>query len=189
MGKRIYEIRPLTDERWDDLEDLFGANGACGGCWCMYWRIPRKEYNAQKGEMNKKAFREIVKDNVIPGLIAYDGDLAVGWIAVQPREDYPGLERSRILKPVDEKAVWSVTCFFTRKEYRRKGVSHALIEAAKEHVGKSGGKILEAYPVDSKNPNAPAPFVWTGLASAFRNAGFEEVARRSETRPVLRYNV
>lgn len=187
MKQSPFVCKTLTPDRWEDLEDLFGDRGACGGCWCMYWRIPRKEYNAHKGEKNKEAFRRIVNDEIVPGLLAYDGDLAIGWLALQPREDYPGLERSRILKPVDDKPVWSMTCFFTRKEYRKKGISRALIEAAKEHVRMHGGKILEAYPVDSKKPNAPAPFVWTGLASAFEKAGFEEVARRSETRPVMRF--
>lgn len=187
MSQTFYECKPLTDERWGDLEDLFGPKGACGGCWCMNWKVPRKEFDAGKGEVNKKSLRQIVAEGREPGLLAYDGALAVGWMAIEPRSHYPGLERSRILKPLDEEEVWSITCFYTRKEYRKRGVSRNLIEAAKTYVRGRGGLIIESYPVDDTTGSSPAPFVWTGIASAFREAGFEEAARRSEKRPVMRY--
>jgi GNAT superfamily N-acetyltransferase len=119
-----------------------------------------------------------------PGLLAYVEGKPAGWCAVAPREEYPRLEGSRILKPVDAQAVWSVTCFFIAKEHRGRGVSGALLDAAVEFARKHGARIVEGYPVDKSE--VPAVFAWTGLASAFRKAGFVEAARRSETRPIMR---
>jgi len=79
-------IHPLTAQRWPDLEKLFGPRGACAGCWCMYWRLPAREYRSSSGEGNRKAFRRIVKDGAVPGLLAYERGEPVGWCAVEPRE-------------------------------------------------------------------------------------------------------
>ena len=106
-----------------------------------------------------------------------------------PREDYPSLERSRILKPVDETPVWSISCLFVRKDQRRKGLSVELLHAAVGHVKKQGGKVVEAYPIEPKSDNVPDPFVWNGLASAYLAAGFKECARRSPTRPIMRFKI
>ncbi len=100
--------------------------GACSG------RLSRKEFDAGKGEGNKRAFKKIVAADREPGLLVYFGKEPVGWCAVAPREDYVALERSRILKPVDEQAVWSISCLFIKKPYRRKGVSTQLLKAAVE---------------------------------------------------------
>jgi GNAT superfamily N-acetyltransferase len=177
-------VRPLTPARWADLESLFGDRGACGGCWCMYWRLARAEFDRQKGAGNRRALRRRVESGRAPGLLAYVEGKPAGWCAVAPREEYPRLGSSRILKPVDEQAVWSVTCFFIAKEHRGRGVSGALLEAAVEFARKHGGRIVEGYPVDKGE--VPDVFAWTGLASAFRKAGFVEAARTSETRPIMR---
>lgn len=181
-------IRPLTPSRWKDLEALFGARGACGGCWCMFWRLPRPAYERQKGEGNRRAFKKLVDEGDPPGLLAYDGGRPVGWCAIAPRAEYPKMARSRILQPVDDRPVWSVSCLFVARPYRRRGVSVRLLEAAADYARRRGGRILEGYPVDPHTKMADA-FVWTGLASAFRQAGFTEVARRSPTRPIMRRNL
>ena len=177
---------PHTPARWPDVEKLFGTRGACGGCWCMYWRLARPQYEKQKGEGNKHAFKKLVAGGEAPGILVYAGSEPVGWCALAPREKYPRLAGSRILQPVDERPVWSVTCLFIKKEYRRQGVSVALLRAAAQHVKKHGAKIVEGYPVEPKEGKMADAFVWTGLASAFRKAGFKEVLRRSETRPIMR---
>ena len=180
------EIHPLTLERWSDFETLFGANGACGGCWCMAWRAASpKAFEAGKGEGHKRAMKRIVKAGPPPGLLAYAGDEAVGWCAVAPREVYPRLRGSRILAPVDDQPVWSVSCFFVRRDWRRRGVTVALLKEAARHVGRSGGRLLEGYPTET-DQEQPGAFVWHGLASAFETAGFREVARRSTHRPIMR---
>jgi GNAT superfamily N-acetyltransferase len=187
MSETALVIKPLTPRRWGDFEKLFGPRGACAGCWCMFWKLPNKEFEALSYEGNKAAQKAIVESGRGPGLLAYAGQEVVGWIAVEPRSEYPRLERSRILKTVDEQAVWSITCFFTRRDFRGKGVSVELLKGSIEHVRKHGGKIVEGYPSEPKTAKMPAAFAYTGLASAFRAAGFTEVARRSETRPIFRY--
>jgi GNAT superfamily N-acetyltransferase len=152
----------------------------------MYWRRPRKEFEACKGERNRAALRNLVRSGPAPGLLAYVGGEPVGWCAVAPREDYPVLERSRVLKCLDDRPVWSVVCLFVARGHRRRGVSVDLLRGAAEHVRRLGGRILEGYPVDSPKGSMPDVFAWTGLASAFRAAGFREVARRSPTRPIMR---
>ena len=141
------------------------------------------------GEQARELQRQWVEGGLVPGLLAYDGDLAVGWIGLEPREAYPRLERSRVSRRVDGQPVWSVVCFFTRKSHRGRGVSVALLRAGLEHARKMGGKIVEGYPVEVKAGKAPDPFVFPGLPGAFRAAGFTEVARFSPTRPIFRFSL
>jgi GNAT superfamily N-acetyltransferase len=179
-------IHPLTPDRWPDAERLFGPRGACAGCWCMWWRLSRAAWTRGKGAGNQRALRHLVKSGAEPGLLAYADGRAVGWCALAPRQDYPALGRSRVLKPVDDQPVWSVTCFFVQREYRNQGVTRALLEAAARLVRKKGGRIIEGYPVAPRKGRLPDVFAFTGLAGAFVKAGFEEVARRSATRPIMR---
>lgn len=181
------EFHPLTPARWKDLEALFGERGACGGCWCMWWRLKRSQFEKQKGEGNKRALKKIVDSGEVPGLLAYVDGQPIAWCAVAPRETYPVLERSRKLKRIDDQPVWSVVCFFVAKPFRRKGVTVKLLKATLEYVKKQGGNIVEGYPVEPKKTGIPDAFAYTGLVSAFREAGFVEVLRRSETRPIMRY--
>src|SRR5687767_707885 len=180
-------FRPLTPQRWSDLERLFGARGACGGCWCMSWRLTRSQFERQKGLPNKAAFQTIVTTGPAPGVLAYSGAEPVGWCAVAPRPVHARLENSRILARVDEQPVWSVTCFFVARAFRRAGVSTQLLKAVVAHAANLGAKIVEGYPVDPKKDPMPDVFAWTGITSAFRKAGFKEVARRSATRPIMRF--
>jgi GNAT superfamily N-acetyltransferase len=180
------EFHPLTAERWPDLESLFGERGACGGCWCMWWRRPRSVFERNKGAGNKRAFRKIVESGPPPGLLAYSEGRPIGWCALAPRQDYPVLERSRTLKPVDEQPVWSVTCFFIARPFRSKGVSSRLLRAAVSYARGQGVRIVEGYPVEPRKGRLPDAFAWTGLPGTFRQAGFREVARRSPTRPIMR---
>jgi len=182
-------FQPLTPSRWRDLELLFGPRGACAGCWCMWWRMKRSQFKMQKGEKNKKAFKKIVAGREIPGIIAYAGSEPVGWCALAPRESYPLLDNSRVLARVDEEPVWSVTCFFVAKSFRGRGISSLLLKAAVAYARKQGARIIEGYPVEPKKGRMPDPFVYTGLVPSFRSAGFVEVLRRSETRPIMRYLV
>jgi GNAT superfamily N-acetyltransferase len=182
------EFHPLTPERWRDFETLFGERGACGGCWCMWPRLARSQYETQKGARNKRAMKKLVDGGRTPGIIAYQDARPIAWCSVAPRQEFLRLERSRILKPVDEQPVWSVVCFFVAKEHRGGGLSAKLLKAAIDFVRERGGRIVEGYPVEPKDKQADA-FVWTGLASAFVKAGFKEVERRSETRPIMRYEI
>lgn len=180
---------PATASRWRDIEKLFGERGACGGCWCMFWRRPRKEFDAGKGAGNKSALRRIVNAGEKPGIIAYNGKEPIAWCAVAPRERYVALERSRILKPVDAQPVWSISCLFIMKSYRRKGVSSQLLRAAVAFAAKQGARVVEGYPVEPSMEKMPDPFLWHGIPSAFKAAGFKEVLRRSKSRPIMRFEI
>jgi GNAT superfamily N-acetyltransferase len=182
-------FRPLTAARWPDVEKLFGERGACGGCWCMYWRETRAQFEQRKGAGNRRAFRELVRGGAQPGVLAYSDGEPVGWCALGPRAQYVKLANSRVLAPVDEQPVWSVVCFFIAREWRNRGLSAKLLRAAADFARRRGAKILEGYPVEARKGRMPDAFAWTGLPGSFLRAGFREVARRSPTRPVMRRTV
>lgn len=182
-------FHPVTASRWSDVEELFGERGACGGCWCMFWRLPRKEFEANKGTGNKRAFKKLVKNGRQPGIVAYLGSEPIGWCSVAPREQFIALERSRILKPVDARAVWSISCLFVKKAHRRKGISARLLRAAVEFAAKQGARVIEGYPVEPSMEKMPDPFLWHGVPSAYKAAGFSEVLRRSKSRPIMRIEI
>jgi len=183
------EFRPATPARWKDLVALFGERGACGGCWCMYWRLTRPAYEKSKGNGNKRAFKKLVDSGIRPGLLAYVNGQPAGWCSFGPREDFQVLERSRILERVDQQPVWSIVCFFVAKPFRRKGLTVELLKAAVKHAAGRGANIVEGYANDPSKGISPDVFVYTGLVSAFRKAGFVEVLRRSKNRPIMRYKI
>lgn len=183
------KFHPVTPERWDDLVNLFGPRGACAGCWCMWWRIPRSQWTKQQYAGNKRAMKKIVYSGEIPGILAYDNGKPVGWCSVAPREAFPVLERSEVLKKVDEKPAWSVVCFLINRSYRKSGVPLKLLKAAIEYAKKHKAKIIEGYPVEPKKGKRLGIIAFTGISTTFRKAGFKEVLRRSETRPIMRYFV
>jgi GNAT superfamily N-acetyltransferase len=182
-------FKPVALDRWADFEALFGKRGACGGCWCMWWRIKRSDFERRKGDGNRRAMRALMNAGEVPGILAYTEGQPVGWCSVAPRSAYPVLGRSRILKPLDDKPVWSIVCLFVHKDYRDRGVSVKLLEAAVDYARKQGAKVVEGYPVEPKKDRMPAVFAFTGLATAFLHAGFTERARRSPTRPIMRREV
>jgi GNAT superfamily N-acetyltransferase len=178
-------IRPLTPARWPALEDLFGDSPVCSRCWCMYWRIGAA-YRGRPSAQNRAAFRTIVKRGPPPGLLAFDGRLAVGWCQITPRDSTPELDRAWRLARVDDVPVWSITCFYVRKGYRRRAITAALIAAALKHAKRSKAPAVEAYPLDrSLSPSATS----TGVVSTFERAGFKRVAAHVEARPIMRYDL
>ena len=186
---RMLKFQPVTVSRWPDLEALFGERGACGGCWCMVWRLRNKDWLAGKGARNKRALKKIVTAGERPGVLGYLGKQPIAWCAVAPRETYSFLERSRVLRPLDDEPVWSISCLFVLKSYRRQGISIAMLKAAVEFAASRGARIVEGYPVEPTMERTPDPFVWTGTPSAFRKAGFREILRRSKTRPIMRFTM
>ena len=179
-------VVPLTAGHWTDFETIMGPNGGYGGCWCMLWRQSKAEYDANAGDGNRETMKELAAGDRPPGLLAYAGDAPAGWISVAPRVAFPRLKNSRVLKPVDDTDVWSVSCFLIAKGFRRKGVALSLIEAACDFVAEQGGTVVEGYPIAPKKTPYPVAYAWTGFASVFERAGFTEVLRRSETRPIMR---
>ena len=138
--------------------------------------------------------KSIILSGKIPGLLAYavttidpEKPIPIGWISVAPREEFSRLERSRILKKVDDQPVWSIVCFFVAKNFRNQGVTIYLLKAAVNFAKQNGAIIVEGYPIQPKKDRSPDAFVYSGLTSTFLKAGFKEVLRRSETRPIMRY--
>jgi len=152
----------------------------------MLWRLPRKQFEQQKGAGNREAMRRLLATGARPGIMAFDGDRAVGWCSLAPRADYPALGRSRVMRVLDDHPVWSISCLFIDRAYRGRGMACRLLNAAAEFARDQGAEILEGYPVDPGDKRLAAAFAWTGIASAFEQAGFREVARRSPTRPIMR---
>ncbi len=180
------ETHPATADRWNDLATLFGPSGAYAGCWCMWNRQTSREYEAEKGEPNRMALERLVTAGEVPGLLGYRDGTPVGWVSLGPREVFGRLARSPVTKPVDDMPVWSITCFVVDRRHRGTGVAAALLDAAVEYAAAAGATAVEGYPVEPRTGEIPPIHAWMGLASMFRKAGFVEIARRSETRPVMR---
>lgn len=183
---------PATADRWPDLEALFGKNGACAGCWCMFWRLRHTDFKRLQGEGNKGLLKGLVLENQVPGLLAYVDGQPVGWCSIGPRESYLALESSRTLKRIDDQAVWSIVCFFVGRRYRRSGILRALLRGAVDYAQQQGAHIVEAYPIDAQavqlaGKRLSALGGYMGIASAFRAQGFAEVGRASETQVTVRY--
>jgi GNAT superfamily N-acetyltransferase len=155
----------------------------------MGWRLPKQQYVSQKGERNKEAMRALIKGGCVPGVLAYIGTDPVGWCAVAPREAYPALQRSPTRKAVDERAVWSISCVYVARSYRRQHLSTDLIKAAVAYARANGGRIVEGYPVPAKRNVTFTNYAFTGFVAAFEEAGFTESLRRSKTRPIMRSEI
>ncbi|MGB8779870.1 MAG: GNAT family N-acetyltransferase [Candidatus Bathyarchaeia archaeon] len=179
-------FRPLTSETWQDLQTLFEEDRVCRACWCMWWRISASDWMRQRGKDNREAMEAIVKSGKVAGILAYSDDKPIGWCSISPREEYCRLERSRTLRRIDDKLVWSVVCFFVGKPFRGHGVATRLLEAAVAYAGKQGAKIVEGYPSRS-NEKQSDRFVYTGLMSSFEKVGFLEVQNSSKSKAIMRY--
>ena len=185
MEKLIF--MPLKKETWKDFEGLFGERGACGGCWCMSWRLKKAEFDKSKGVGNKSLMKKLVEKNNEIGILAYLNDKPIGWCSVAPREDFIRLNNSKVLGRIDNKPVWSIVCFFINKNYRKMGLSAEILKGVIDYCKSKGAAILEGYPAEPYSENMPAAFAWTGFPAAFIKAGFKEAERRSKSRPIMRY--
>jgi GNAT superfamily N-acetyltransferase len=152
----------------------------------MYWRIGTL-YRQRPREENRAALREIVTRGPPPGLLAFDGETAVGWCQLTSRDDLPWLDRWHAFARVDDVPVWSLSCFYVRRAHRGRGVTAALVDAALQAARRAGAPAVEAYPWDATQ-KAPA-CAYTGFTSTFTRAGFVEVVRRKVARPIMRCNL
>ena len=170
------QIKEMTPGLWEDLEQLFGEKGACGGCWCMWWRIePGEKWQDVKGEEAKKRFRAMIDNRVVRGLIAYDQGEPIGWCTFGKRTDFPRLNRARTLQCEDADKVACVPCFYVKNRYRKRGVSVELLRAAVRALAEDGERVVEGYPVKPTKPgnkNIPGAFIFTGTIPLFEKQGF-----------------
>lgn len=185
------DILPLTPERWPAFEDLFGRQGACYGCWCVHFRLPPAARRVNDRDANKAFMKRRIEDGPPPGLLAFEGDRAVGWMQIGPRADVPEWNnKGRASAPLDvdaaDAAAWAISCFFLRSSARGKGLTHRLVEAGLDFARQNGARLVEACPIrQSKDSRSIGLFV--GSVRVFEKAGFETVAERKEGRPLMRY--
>jgi ribosomal protein S18 acetylase RimI-like enzyme len=188
------DVRPLTPARWPDLEAIFEAKGCsvARGCWCMAYRVsgsaPALLPGTTRPQVWRAALRALVDADRPPGLVGYRGRKPVGWVSIGPRDDYAKLRRSPVMKAVDDVPVWSIVCFVVPTQYRGQGIARQLLEGAIDYASRRGATVVEAYPVD-KPKRCADEAMWFGAKSMFDAAGFEEVARRKATRPVMRLRI
>ena len=181
---RDLTIVPLTPERLDDLAELFAEPGDPRWCWCASYRVRRAIGRVPPSE-NRAVLTEATERGPAPGLIAYRDDRAIGWVSLGPRENYPRLAYEKVLRPVDDRPVWSIVCFVIARRERGRGLGGVLLEAAIEHARANGATTLEAYPVDTGGAHIPPPQAYKGTLAMFQRAGFVEVARRRANAKVI----
>ena len=187
MGEEAPAIHPLTRDRWDDLVTVFDRPGDPKGCWCMFYRVRSRDFERRWGPGNREDFHALVGDGPPPGLLAYRDGQPVGWCAVAPRDAYPRILRSRVIGPIDEDpACWAIVCFYVVRGERGGGLAAALLEAAVDYAADQGASAVEGYPKDTAGSTRHANEMFVGSMSMFADAGFEEVARRSPQRPIMR---
>jgi len=181
-------FEPLTKDNWGKFLQLFGNKGACGNCWCMYYRLKKQDYQEGKqDDGNKNAMKELVWDNRPAGILGFYDGQPIAWCAFAPREDFLKLEKSRVHKRIDDQPVWSIPCFFIDKAFRRHGVSVELLKGVINYARKEGIKIIEAYPTTPTQEKLPDSFAWIGLYKSFERAGFTIVDQTSKNRPMVRF--
>ena len=184
------KVRELLKTDWPLVEQLFGAKGACGGCWCMHWRREKggKAWEAVKGEPNRKDFRKLVTSGQAHGILAIDGSVPVGWCSFGKRTEFPRLDRTKAYRRDDIEKVWSINCFYIAAGYRNQGLARSMAEAAVAAIKKRKGKLIEAYPttLTKDGKRLPPAFSYTGPESIFQELGFKEIQRLAETRPLYR---
>jgi GNAT superfamily N-acetyltransferase len=186
LNKLSFE--PLTRSNWNKFVTLFGDNGACGNCWCMYYRLSKSDFKEGKvDDGNKMAMKEIVWANKPSGILGFYEGEAIAWCAFAPREDFIKLEKSRVHKRIDKLKVWSVPCFFIHKNFRRNGISVNMLKGVIKYAATNGIEVIEAYPAIPTKEKLPDSFLWIGLYKSFERSGFKVVDRTSKNRPMVRY--
>jgi GNAT superfamily N-acetyltransferase len=187
---RKISVRELRKSDWPSVVKLFGERGACGGCWCMHWRVPHggKMWEAAVGKPNRRAFKKLIESGQAKGILAFDDKEPVGWCSFGKRLDFPRTETVKAYRRDDIGDVWSINCFYLAKGYRGIGLAHQMAEAALRAIRRRRGKLIEAYPttLTLKGERLPATFSYTGPEAVFRRLGFKEIQRLAPTRPLYR---
>jgi GNAT superfamily N-acetyltransferase len=181
-------IRPLARSDWKHVEALFKPRGLGGGCWCMAMRVPSSaDYKRGKGEGNRTAFKTLVESGKAKGLLAFSGDMPVGWCSIGPRAHFPRFDGSPALRASTPGGGWIVNCFYVAAKWRKAGVGRAMLEAAAEQARKQGATSLDGYPVRVPRGASRAPQAsWSGVTAMFEDCGFEDVGPLGQVRSVCR---
>jgi ribosomal protein S18 acetylase RimI-like enzyme len=183
-------VHPLTPDRFADLAAVFEEGGDPKWCWCQFYRVRGLDWTSNAA-VNRGRLETLTRDGPPPGLVAYLGERAVGWVSLAERESFDRLTTAKVLAKVDDRPVWSIVCFVVSRKHRGAGIAAALLDAAVKHARASGATMLEAYPADTGGHKIPAANAYHGTLSMFEKAGFEVVAIRQapqskHARPIVR---
>jgi len=187
QSKESVTVRQLSRDDWSIVERLFGNNGACGGCWCMTWRVPHggKLWEESKGEPNRQAFRRLVRGGKVFGCLAFCAEEPIGWCCVGPRADFPRLTTIKALQTDWDERTWSVTCFYIKSAWRGRSVATKLLKEAVRIAQENGASRLEGYPVKPYGAGKiPAAFAWTGVPRLFECQKFVTITPPGASRDV-----
>jgi GNAT superfamily N-acetyltransferase len=184
---------------WPEVEKLFGVRGEPASCWCRWFALTGPEWKATPPAVRREQLKTRFDDDAPePGVLAFRDGAPVGWCAVEPRQCYPRIERSQLLRAAraetdsagirdDGAGLWSVSCFVVAPGHRRSGVAAALLQAAVGHAFNNGADVIEGYPVDpALRPKAGPADLYHGTVALFRAAGFETVSTAVPGRAVMR---
>jgi GNAT superfamily N-acetyltransferase len=173
-------VEEVTKENWGDLEKLFEGKGGPKSCWCMVWRATPEEAKRTDGRSRKSFLKRRVDAGVTVGLLAYAAGEPVAWCSVAPKDTYRRLEKLQPAYKVEN--VWSIVCFYVRRDHRKRNVTGSLIEAAIRFAKQRGADAIEAYPVNKDSPS----YRFMGFVPVFRKLGFEEIGTAGTRRHVMR---
>ena len=170
------EVAPATLDRFDDVAAVLGPkNPASSVCWCLSHRLDAKTNRELVGPARAEHVRALCRRDVAPGVLAYDGDVVVGWAAVAPRAELP-FSRSKKIPVVDDLPVWSLWCVRVRPGHRGKGIAHELLRGAVAYARSQGAPAVEGYPVDNRGAKVDLTMAYVGTRALFERAGFVKVA-------------
>jgi GNAT superfamily N-acetyltransferase len=167
------DIRPVTPDRIDDFVRVANPNRRASHCWCLSHRLTAPEIAELGNGSREQAFRALAGRENPPGVIGYDDGEPVGWCSIGPRSENTRLSRSRLIRPVDDLAVWSIICIVIRGGHRRRGYTTPLINGAVEYAASRGAPAVESYPVDPGPGRIDLTMAFVGTRAMFEKAGFE----------------
>jgi predicted GNAT family acetyltransferase len=172
-------FREVTPATLPDFEAFFSTPGAPHFCWCMVWRRTTEESHYHASADRKAQMLKRIRANTPVGIIAYDGDVAAGWVSIAPRDTHRNLGGP---PAAPGENIWSLVCFFVPRRRRGKGTVRALIGGAVAHAKEKGATIVEAYPVDRAAPS----YRYMGFTDVFAEAGFTDEGMAGTRRHVMR---
>ena len=183
----------LQPSHWSAIEQLFGKNGACGGCWCQWWRVKRggRLWEQTKGKRARMMMKKSVTSGTALGILAFDDKTPVGWCSYGPRKEFPRVETVKAYRRDDVADVWCINCFYITRKYRGRGIARGLLGSALAAMKRQKVSLVEAYPVTESRDGKKlaAAFSWTGPMNIFQEVGFREVQRLAQTKPLVRLNL
>lgn len=179
-----------SPETWEDIQHALSGGSDGRSCQCVWPVLTNKEWEGTTLDQRMELFQNEIDDGPPPGLVAYVGDEAAGWVRIGPRPAQRRLARTRNIvtttrEPLDDESAWAVTCFVVRKEHRGRGINAALLKAGIEYARASGARVVEGYPIDTSNTDVRVNDLFHGALSTFLAAGFTEITSVKPSRPLV----